>query len=76
MKITIKFQYWNISSVRKNLAAPFEFLTAPRSAAAHSLKTTESLKTRAEGVRGVESPARPRETNAYGPLPSCRFTFV
>jgi hypothetical protein len=26
--------------------------------------------------RGVESPAGPRETNAYGPLPSCRFTFV
>jgi hypothetical protein len=26
--------------------------------------------------RGVESPAGPRETNAYGSLPSCRFTFV
>jgi hypothetical protein len=27
-------------------------------------------------VRGVESPAGPRETNAYGPLPSCRFILV
>jgi hypothetical protein len=37
-----KFRYknCNISSCRKNFAAPFKFLTAPQSAAAHSLKTT------------------------------------
>jgi hypothetical protein len=31
----LKISYW-----RKKFAAPFEFLTAPQSAAAHSLKTT------------------------------------
>jgi hypothetical protein len=26
--------------------------------------------------RGIESPAEPRETNVYGPLPTYRFTFL
>jgi hypothetical protein len=26
--------------------------------------------------RGVESPAGPRETNVFGPLPTCRLSFV
>jgi hypothetical protein len=26
--------------------------------------------------RGVESPAGPRETNVYGPIRTCRFSFV
>jgi hypothetical protein len=37
-----KFRYknLNISYWRKKFAAPLKFLTAPQSAAAHSLKTT------------------------------------